>query len=316
MIGNHSLTRVMCIGECMVELRSTAPDVFTRSYAGDVYNTAVYLKRSLPDARVGLLTCTGDDIMSAAMRVAWQREGIDDAAAFTQRGGTPGLYLIETDIHGERQFHYWRSHSAARQWWAHLRQAPDLLLIDVDLIYFSGISLAILPEDDRRQALRQLERLKGRVRLAFDPNVRLKLWTSTESAREIMLAAARLADVLLPSADDAEFLFGTSAPREQLNAFLALGAQEVALTLGPSGCLLLDKGAVIQLGNPHAPAVIDTSGAGDAFNGAYLAAILRGAAPVAAATAGLALGARVVSHAGAVVPASISHGAVEHLRQV
>ena len=70
----------------MVELRSTAPDVFARSYAGDVYNTAVYLKRSLPAARVGLLTCTGDDLMSGAMRAAWKREGLDDAAAFTQRG--------------------------------------------------------------------------------------------------------------------------------------------------------------------------------------------------------------------------------------
>jgi 2-dehydro-3-deoxygluconokinase len=44
------LTRVICIGECMVELRATGADTFARAYAGDAYNTAVYLKRSLPDA--------------------------------------------------------------------------------------------------------------------------------------------------------------------------------------------------------------------------------------------------------------------------
>lgn len=294
----------------MVELRSTAPDVFARAYAGDVYNTAVYLKRSLPDATVGLLTCTGDDIMSGAMRAAWKREGLDDAAAFTQRGGTPGLYLIETDSRGERTFHYWRSHSAARQWWAHLRESPDLLPSGADLVYFSGISLAILPEDDCPEALRWLQRLKGHVRLAFDPNVRLKLWRSSERARDIMLAAAKLADVLLPSAEDAEFLFGTANPREQLNALVKLGVTQAALTLGAAGCLVLDRGSVTSLGNREIPIVIDTSGAGDAFNGAYLAAILRGATPVEAADAGLALGARVVSHPGAVVPAAVSHGRI------
>jgi 2-dehydro-3-deoxygluconokinase len=301
-------TRVVCIGECMVELRSTAPDVFTRSYAGDAYNTAVYLKRSLPEARVQLLTCTGDDSMSQALRAAWQREGIEDAAAFTQRGGTPGLYLIETDIRGERSFHYWRSHSAARQWWAHLRESPDALLADADMVYFSGISLAILSDDDGRQALRLLQRLKGRVRLAFDPNVRLKLWRSSELAREVMLMAAKLADILLPSAEDAEFLVGTREPQEQLNEFRKLGAEHVALTLGAAGCLVLDQGSVTRIDDPRTPTVVDTSGAGDAFNAAYLAATLRGESPVAAANEGLELGARVVSHAGAVVPASISHG--------
>ena len=308
MTGDDGLTRVICIGECMVELRSTAPDVFARSYAGDVYNTAVYLKRSLPEARVGLLTCTGDDIMSGAMRAAWKREGLDDDAAFTLPGGTPGLYLIETDSRGERTFHYWRSHSAARQWWAHLRESPGLLSTGTDLVYFSGISLAILPEDQCQEALRSLERLKGQVRLAFDPNVRLKLWRSSERAREVMLAAATLADILLPSADDAEFLLGTANPVEQLNAFRELGIEPVALTLGAAGCLVLDQGSVTRLDNPHTPTVVDTSGAGDAFNGAYLAATLRGASPIAAANEGLMLGARVVSHAGAVVPASISHG--------
>ena len=307
MTVGHALTRVICIGECMVELRSTAPDVFARSYAGDVYNTAVYLKRSLPDASVALLTCTGDDIMSHAMRAAWKREGLDDNAAFTQHGGTPGLYLIETDSRGERTFHYWRSHSAARQWWTHLRESPDLLT-GSDLVYFSGISLAILPEDDCQEALRSLERLKGRVRLAFDPNVRLKLWKSSERARDVMLAAAKLADILLPSADDAEFLLGTANSHEQLNGFLELGVEQVALTLGAAGCLVLDQGSIARLDNPHTPTVVDTSGAGDAFNGAYLAATLRGASPIAAASEGLMLGARVVSHAGAVVPAWISHG--------
>ena len=52
------MTRVICVGECMVELRATGADAFARAYAGDAYNTAVYLKRSLPDAQVQFLTAT------------------------------------------------------------------------------------------------------------------------------------------------------------------------------------------------------------------------------------------------------------------
>ncbi len=112
------MTRVICIGECMVELRAAGADAFARAYAGDAYNTAVYLKRSLPDAQVQFLTGTGDDAISRAMREAWHTEGIDDALAFIVNGGSPGLYLIENDAAGERRFHYWRSHSPARRWFA------------------------------------------------------------------------------------------------------------------------------------------------------------------------------------------------------
>jgi len=83
------MTRVVCIGECMVELRAVGADMFARSYAGDAYNTAVYLKRSLPDAQVQFLTATGDDAMSQAMRQRWRIHEIDDALAFRCRAGRP-----------------------------------------------------------------------------------------------------------------------------------------------------------------------------------------------------------------------------------
>src|SRR5258708_3753407 len=119
------VTRIVCIGECMVELRAVGADTFARSYAGDAYNTAVYLKRSLPAAQVQFLTATGDDAMSKAMRRVWRVQEIDDALAFPVAGGRVGLYLIETDAFGERSFQYLRKDFAASRWLALLEEAGE-----------------------------------------------------------------------------------------------------------------------------------------------------------------------------------------------
>jgi 2-dehydro-3-deoxygluconokinase len=302
------LTRVVCIGECMVELRATGANSFARAYSGDVYNTAVYLKRSLPNTLVQFLTATGDDAMSDAMRKAWHAEGIDDTLAFTVSGGSPGLYLIENDARGERRFQYWRSHSAARQWLKLLRDQDETVLRGADIVYLSGITLAILGPAERQGAIELLRRLRPHVgRIAFDPNVRLKLWETVQAAEAAMQAALSIADIALPSTEDAGLLLRIDDPIAQITRLQEFGAREIALTLGADGCLVADGAVHTRLSAPGVAAITDTSGAGDAFNGAYLASRLHGGSVVEAAQSGLLLGSRVVAHAGAVVPASVSH---------
>jgi 2-dehydro-3-deoxygluconokinase len=302
------LTRVICIGECMVELRATGADAFARAYAGDAYNTAVYLKRSLPGAQVQFLTATGDDALSRAMRKVWSAEGIDSALSFTVTGGSPGLYLIENDARGERRFHYWRSNSAARRWFELLQAQDETVLWGADAVYLSGISLAILSPVERAGAIELLRCLRPHVgRIAFDPNVRLALWESAHAAAATIEEALAIADIALPSTEDAGLLLGVDDPIEQMNRLQAAGVREIALTLGARGCLVSDGGVRTRLPAPRPASIADTSGAGDAFNGAYLAARLGAGSAVEAAESGLLLGSRVVAHVGAVVPMSVSH---------
>jgi 2-dehydro-3-deoxygluconokinase len=302
------LTRVICIGECMLELRATGADTFARAYGGDVYNTSVYLKRSFPDAQVQFLTATGNDAMSAAMREAWRAEGIDDELAFTVDGGTPGLYLIENDALGERRFHYWRGASAARDWFALLLDRGEKMLWGADVVYLSGIALAILRPADRGGAIELLRRLRAHVgRIAFDPNVRPTLWDTAPVAAATLRAALSLTDIALPSTDDVRLLSSIVDPDEQMNLMQELGVQEAALTLGADGCVTCEGATRTRLPAPAVDSVTDTSGAGDAFNGAYLASRLRGGSVVEAARSGLLLGCRVVTHAGAIVPLTVSH---------
>lgn len=302
------MRRVICIGECMVELRDAGADTFAKAYAGDAYNTAVYLKRSLPDAQVQFLTATGDDALSRAMREVWREEGIDGSLAFAVSGGSPGLYFIENDARGERRFHYWRSNSAARRWFELLEDQDETVLWGADVIYLSGISLAILNPAERARAIELLRRAHPHIgRIAFDPNVRLALWETAQAAVATIENALSIADVALPSREDARLLLGVDDPIEQIDRLQRIGVREIALTLGADGCLIADGDVRARLPAPHVASITDTSGAGDAFNGAYLATRLRGGSAADAARSGLAVGSRVVAHAGAVVPKSVSH---------
>jgi 2-dehydro-3-deoxygluconokinase len=300
--------RIVCIGECMVELRALGEDTFARSYAGDVYNTAVYLKRSLAAARVQFLTATGDDAMSIAMRRMWRAHGIDETFAFCVEGGSAGLYLIETDAFGERSFQYWRKESAAKHWLALLQESGESVLRGADLVYYSGISLAILNPNERAAAIDFLRRARTHVgRIAFDPNVRLRLWQSPQVAAQTIRAALSTCDIALPSAEDLTWLLGASEPNRHMDLLMQMGVSEVALTLGAHGCALADGEQRSELPAPSVQNAIDTSGAGDAFNGVYLAHRLQGSSPDKAAQAALQVASRVVTHPGAIVPASLSH---------
>lgn len=300
--------RAVCIGECMVELRQAGEGLYGRAFAGDAYNTAVYLKRSAPELDVQFLTATGDGSLSREMRAAWAGEGVGEALAFRVRGAEPGLYMIELDPAGERAFHYWRSASAARGWLRELVQAGGAdRLAGADLVFLSAISLAILSDDDRAEAVALIASLKGRVgQIAFDTNIRPVLWRDMFAARMAIEPVLRVADMVRASRDDAKALFGEADPRRQVEALQGAGAGELVLTLDAAGCILAADGSQTVLPAP-ATMVKDTSGAGDSFSGAYLAARTAGRSPLDAAHAGLNLAARVVTWPGAVVPAEVSH---------
>lgn len=294
------MTCVIAIGECMVELRSRPDGSYARAFAGDAFNAAAYLKRSAPDIQVRFLTCAGADALSAEMRAFWRSEGVDDGLAFETSEAIPGLYMVNVDAHGERSFTYWRSASAARLWFEKLQAGGGARrLSEANLIYFSGISLAILPDEQRVEALDLIATARSSgAKIAFDPNYRAMLWESKALAHERLNAAMEGADIVLPSRDDLNAL-DLSTPADA----------ECVITEGAQGCTIMGSFAHAELRAPplDKSLVKDTSGAGDSFTGAYLGARLGGAPPPQAAEIALSVATRVVTAPGALVPSSISH---------
>jgi 2-dehydro-3-deoxygluconokinase len=294
------MTSAISIGECMVELRPVEDGHLRRSFAGDAYNTAVYLKRSAPDIDVSFLTATGDESLSNAMVETWRGEGISDKLVFRIPGERPALYLIETNAKGDRKFHYWRSDTPAKEWLRLLLATGGAETLNkADLVYISGISLAILGYDDRQAAIKLLGTLKTKV--AFDPNIRPALWKSMGEARHTFEDMVKLSSIVLPSRQDYQLLYDMNDPLQQIAFTATLTKVEIALTCDEDGCVLRIGDEVTALPT-QAVKVVDTSGAGDSFNGAYLAARLKGKPPQEAVKDGLALAAKVVAQPGALIP--------------
>ncbi|MCX5383102.1 carbohydrate kinase family protein [Streptomyces sp. NBC_00083] len=114
---------------------------------------------------------------------------------------------------------------------------------------------------------------------------------------ERFLAAAEGVDVLLPNADEAAYLTGLPEPADAA-AKLSRVFPLVAVTLGPAGALVAAGGQVVATVAAPTARALDSTGAGDAFTGGFLAARLRGASPVRAAEAGCRAGALAVSVVG------------------
>ena len=291
----------------MIELSHRDERDLALSYGGDTLNCAVYLARLVVrhGVRVDYVTALGDDPYSDAMLAAWHDEGIATEHVDRLPGRLPGLYLIRTDSQGERTFYYYRSEAAARQMLAGARaSALTDALAGYDMLYISGVTLSILDDPQRRALVGLLAAARGNgAAIAFDSNFRPRGWPDRTAARRWFDAALAHATIALPTFEDEQTLYGDATPEATVVRLEACGVGEIAVKLGRDGALIATAEGMV-----HVPAVpveaIDTTAAGDSFNGAYLASRLLGKDARAAAAAGTRLAAVKVRHRGAIIPAS------------
>jgi 2-dehydro-3-deoxygluconokinase len=299
------LHEVACFGECMLELQGRSFGEMRQTFGGDTLNTAVYLARCADPARlrVHYATALGDDPLSSGLLARWQAEGLATDLVQRLAGRLPGLYLIDVDPAGERHFLYWREQSAARSYFEAAITPLERALGGIDALYFSGISLAILPPAGRERLLAGAAALRARGgRVVFDNNYRPRLWPDAAAAREAFAQALAVADIALLTLDDEALRLGLAPDEALLAATLALPVPEIVVKRGAQPTLLRLAGqAVASVPTHPVDRVVDTTAAGDSFAGAYLAARLAGVPAVQAAEAGNRLAARVVQHAGAII---------------
>ncbi len=286
--------RVLAIGECMVELAPTGVDAqFSMGFAGDTMNTAWYLAR-ISDFEVSYFTAIGTDAVSDRMADFLSGAGIGTQSIRRLPDRTVGLYMIELKD-GERSFAYWRGQAAAKLL---ARDAAALAraLAQADVVYFSGITLAILAPEDRTRLLEALKAFEGKV--IFDTNLRPRLWADVAEMCEGVTAAAAVADLVLPSYDDEAVYFGDADPEAPARRYTA---PEVIVKNGGGEVLARVGDEITRHSLPKLDAPVDTTAAGDSFNAGFLAARLAGASVGEAIARGHAVASQVIMARGALV---------------
>lgn len=303
---------VAAIGECMIELSGSGRDDggWKLGFAGDTFNT-IWALRALadPDTRADYVTAFGDDPFSRDQLAFLEAHGIGAAASPIVPGACPGLYAI-TLTGAERSFTYWRNDAAAKR----LADDPAALAKSLEsqsLIYFSGITLAILAAPARRTLIDALSAArKAGATIGFDPNYRPRLWSDRETAQGAIEAALGVTDIALPTFPDEQALYGDASPAATAERLSKAGVGEIVVKDGEAPCLVVAAG-----GSQSVPAVsvnaVDTTGAGDSFNGGYLAARLRGLPPAEAAQKAHNVAAAVVQVRGALAPFEVLQAAFE-----
>jgi 2-dehydro-3-deoxygluconokinase len=214
---------------------------------------------------------------------------------------TAGLYVIQ--LHdGERSFSYWRNESAARL----MMRDPALLadkLASARFIYLSGITLAILSADDRATLLGMIKSAKNADKTVFfDSNIRPKLWPNADEMRSAISEAGGVADIIMPSLDDEKMAFGDSDDSDVAARYLALGAKAVIVKNSAASALLATASGHQHFAPSPVDSVIDSTAAGDAFNGAFMARMAAGDNMEDAIKAAHKCAAIVVRHIGALAP--------------
>ena len=280
----------------MVELAPAGQGLLRQGFAGDTFNTAWYLKRLCPQWQVDYLSAVGRDAISEAMLGFMAGAGIGTEHVVRRAERTVGLYLISLD-RGERSFSYWRGQSAART----LADEPEALrrgLAGAGLVVISGITLAILAPD-RRKVLLEALRVSGAV-IAFDPNMRPRLWPDRAEMLAAVAEAAGVADIVLPSFDEEAALMGDATPEATLARYRAMGPRVVVVKNGGGRIHACDAAGEVRF-DPTPIKPVDTTAAGDSFNAGFLAARFGGAGLVASVAAGSALAGRVIGRPGALV---------------
>lgn len=289
--------QVLALGEAMIEFNQSqrGQPGYLQGFGGDVSNFLIAASRQ--GASTGFVSAVGNDHFGQLLLDLWRAENVDTATVRVDQDAPTGVYFVSHGEQGHR-FDYLRAGSAAS------RYAPSHLPLDAiaaaRVVHLSGISLAIgVAACDA--ALAAIDHARShRVTVSFDTNLRLKLWPLAR-ARAVMLEAIRSADICLPSWDDVTLLTGHEDKDAIVDALLALGPKVVALKLGRKGAYIATPaerrvvpGRVVQ--------AVDATGAGDCFGGAFIARIVAGDDPFAAARYANAAAALSTQGFGAVAP--------------
>lgn len=292
---------ILAMGEPMLEFNQLPPAadgrvLFLQGHGGDTSNAAIAAARQGVSA--GYITAIGRDAAGDSFMALWADEGIDTTTVIRSAEAPTAVYFVTHDAKGHH-FTFYRAGSAAARYSP--GDVPEEAIRSARILYASGISQAISASAADAVFHAIAVARKAGVKVAYDTNLRLRLWPPAR-AKAVIDAAIAQADMAFPSREDAEALTGISDPDGIADYYLRLGCPLVAVKCGADGALLATAEGLRLRAPAHAVKAVDATGAGDTFCGAFMARIVLGDGPAAALAYANAAAALSTTGYGAVAP--------------
>jgi fructokinase len=243
------------------------PPAFIPAPGGAPANVAAGL--SLLGKEVGFVGKVGDDPFGRGLVEALSGLGVETRAVSFSREARTMLAFVSLSDTGERDFVFFRHPSADMLIQPH--DIPPGYLSGARFFHFGSISLIAEPSRSTTLGLLGQAREAGAL-VSFDPNIRFSLFGDRADARRTILEVIPHTDILKLSEEEAAFLTGEAAPKHAALALLGMGPRLVAVTGGGKGSIAVTSRYAVEV-DGYEVAAVDTTGAGDAFCAAMLAAL-------------------------------------------
>ena len=291
---------VCSIGEAMIEISNIKNSLYNQSFAGDTLNFCNYLDKKKLNAF--FLSAIGKSEINQSLLDFVKSKNISTKYIKQINQFEVGLYLIKNKDNGEKQFFYWRDESAAKH---HFNNIDFLNLYkelkNFDYIYFSGITLSIIHISKLNNFIKLLRLLKSKkIKIVFDFNIRPTRWNK-KNLNNFLDSVVKFVDICFLSGEDMNYWKNKNNIKSYEQIVRKYKIKHSIFRKNAEYTYVFLNKTRYVFKNKLLKKVVDTSGAGDGFNAAYLSNFIVNNDPVLALKAGSSLGSKIVMKKGAIV---------------
>jgi fructokinase len=253
------------LGEAIVDLVAERERRFVAHPGGSPLNVAVGLGRL--GQPVSLAARLSHDSFGAMFREHLAASTVDPRH-LVDAPEPSSLAVATLDADGVAVYDFWTEGTADWQW----TEAELAGIVDDGTAALHTGSLALELEPGAGRIVELLGRIKGRITISYDPNVRMARRGPVEAGRAAVERVVALADVVKVSSEDLDWLYPGEEPVAAAARWTTAGPALVVVTLGGDGAVALRSGEEVRRPSPPVT-VVDTVGAGDAFSSGLLGAL-------------------------------------------
>ncbi len=288
---------ILTVGELLIDMISTEygdhseGNTYTKLFGGSPSNIALNVKKLGINSLVA--SAVGEDGLGSFLINQLRNADIDTNGVQRTDYSTSMVVITKSKSSPVPIFYRGADY--------HLAFTPivEEYLLNSKIVHFSSWPISMVPV--RHTIEKVIEKAReNEVLIGFDPNYHPMIWQKGEDGIEYVKSIIGKVDIIKPSEDDAERLFGKDTNENQVKKFLEYGAKLVILTLGKEGAIVSNGVETIKY-STLATDVVDTTGAGDAFWSGFYSAVIKGYTIREALALGFAVSAYQLKFTGAIV---------------